>query len=219
MENQELESKYVRSVKWSIGYIVIYCILCLGVNFYVTDQVLKVCSICGGLYLFIMNFFVKYKREYLFINGIISAFAVLFLGILFARSTDFVGVIQIGVVISVVDVLSFTKYGKHTVNAKAMSDVKFVSKLIVYGKGKGDELVPTRGIGDHFYYAMWIGGIQHVSGHIGAYIMACLMIMVGVMIDSMIIGQLYKKETYKGFPATIIPFTCVAIVYGACYFM
>ena len=69
-------------------------------------------------------------------NGLLSAFAVLCLGVIIGKNLDFEGVLAIGAAISVTDILSFTKYGKHTMNARAMSNVHFMSKLIVYGEEK-----------------------------------------------------------------------------------
>ncbi|HKM33639.1 MAG TPA: hypothetical protein VJY54_02735 [Lachnospiraceae bacterium] len=86
-----------------------------------------------------------------------------------------------------------------------------MSKLIVYGKGKGNELIPTRGIGDYFYYAMWIADIWNVSNKLWSYVVAFMMIFLGTTIDYFIIGRISKKGDYKGFPATVIPFVCVAV--------
>lgn len=220
MEKEEdKQEKFVQAVKWSIIYMIIYCLLVLLAIYFAPDEVLAVVSILGGVYIIINAFFIKYKRERLFVNGLISALAVLCLGVLVGENIDLEGIIALGAAISVMDVLSFTKYGKHTVNAKAMSNVHFMSKLIVYGKGKGTILIPTRGIGDYFYYAMWIAGIWNVSNELWAYIVAAVMIFLGTMIDYFFIGRLSQREDYKGFPATVIPFLCVAVWYGVLYYL
>ena len=73
------------------------------------------------------TYFIKYKRERLFINGLISAFAVLCLGVFIGKSLKFDELLAIGAAISIMDILSFTKYGKRTINAKAMSNIHFMS--------------------------------------------------------------------------------------------
>ena len=57
-----------------------------------------------------------------------------------------------------------------------------------------------------------------MSTEFTSYIMAAVMIFIGTAIDYLIIAHLYKKDKYKGFPATVIPFICVAIWYGVLYF-
>lgn len=137
MEKEEdKQEKFVRAVKCSIIYMIIYCLLVLLAIYFAPDKVLAVVGILGGVYMIINAFFIKYKRERLFVNGLIFALAVLCLGVMVGESIDLEGIIALGAAISVMDVLSFTRYGKHTVNAKAMSNVHFMSKLIVYGKGK-----------------------------------------------------------------------------------
>ena len=158
------------------------------------------------------------QREWLFINGLISAFTVLCLGILIGKGIDLEGILALGVAISFVDILSFTKYGKHTMNARAMSNIHFMSKLIVYGKEKNEVLVPTCGIGDYLYYAMWITGVHTVSESCYAYFLAAVMILLGSSIHYAIIAKLYQKENYKGFPETVFPFLCIAILYSVLYF-
>lgn len=220
MENAEnTKEKFSRAVKCSIVYMVIYCLLTLLAIYYAPDILLAGVGIIGGIYIFINSFFIKYKRERLFVNGLILALTVLCLGVLVGESIDLEGILSLGAAISVIDILSFTRFGKSTINAKAMSNVHFMSKLIVYGKGKGDILIPTRGIGDYFYYAMWIAGIWNVSNRLWAYVTAAGMIFLGTTIEYFIIARLSRREGYKGFPATVIPFICVAAWYGVLYWI
>ena len=214
-----VKDKLIHAIIWSVSYIVLYGILTIIGNLFFTDKLIVMCGLAGGIYILINAFFIKYKRERLFINGLISAFTVLCLGILFGKNLDFEGILAIGAAISLIDILSFTKYGKHTMNAKAMSNVHFMSKLIVYGKEKNDVLIPTCGIGDYLYYSMWISGIHTVSDLIYAYILAAIMILLGSGIHYAIIMKLCQRENYKGFPGTIFPFLCIAILYVTLYFL
>ena len=212
------KERLIHSILWSASYIVLYGILTVIGNFCFSDVLLTVCGVTGGIYIFINAFFIKYKRERLFVNGLLFAFTVLCLGVLLGKSLDLEGIISMGIAISLIDALSFTKHGKYTVNAKAMSNTNFMSKLIVYGKEKNDVLIPTCGIGDYFYYAMWISGIHTVSDSVYAYLLAACMILLGSCIHYAIIVKLSRRENYKGFPGTIFPFLCVAILYAVLYF-
>lgn len=213
------KDKLKHAIIWSASYIVLYGILTIIGNLFFADTLIIICSLAGGLYILINAFFIKYKRERLFINGLISAFTVLCLGIFFGKNLDFEGILAIGAAMSIIDILSFTKYGKHTMNARAMSNVHFMSKLIVYGKEKNDVLIPTCGIGDYLYYAMWISGIHTVSDSIYAYILAAIMILLGSGIHYAIIMKLCQRENYKGFPGTIFPFLCIAMLYVTLFFL
>lgn len=214
-----VKDKLIHAIIWSVSYIVLYGILTIIGNLFFTDKLIVMCGLAGGIYILINAFFIKYKRERLFINGLISAFAVLCLGILFGKNLDFEGILAIGAAMSIIDILSFTKYGKHTMNARAMSNVHFMSKLIVYGKEKNDVLIPTCGIGDYLYYSMWISGIHTVSDSIYAYILVAIMILLGSGIHYAIIMKLCQRENYKGFPGTVFPFLCIAILYVTLYFL
>lgn len=215
----EKQTRYIQGVKWSIFYMIIYSIFTILFN-YIEPKILKITlGTIGLIFVVIYAFCIKYKKERLFLFGLISMFAVMHIGIALGSLLKIESIITIGVTISIMDVLSFTKYGKNTPNAKAMSNINFMSKLIVYGKTKNNALIPTRGLGDYLYYALWIAGIYTVSDKLWAYAVAALLIFIGALADCIIIGFMYKKESYKGFPATIIPFSLVSILYGILYFM
>lgn len=161
------KDKLIHAISWSVGYLIVYGVLTVIGNFLLSDRLLIICGLIGGLYVLIHAFFIKYKRERLFVNGLLSAFAVMCLGVL---------------------------------------------------AGKNDVLVPTCGIGDYFYYALWISGIHTVSDSIYAYFSAVCMILLGSCIHYAIIMRLCQRENYKGFPGTVFPFLCIAIQYFVLYF-
>ncbi|EHJ01157.1 hypothetical protein CDLVIII_4654 [Clostridium sp. DL-VIII] len=216
---EEKEIRYKQGVKWSIFYIIIYSLFTISLM-YIEPKIFKiVLGIVGLIFIVVYTFTIRYNKERLFVLGLISMFAVMHMGIAFGSVIDIETVIAIGIAVSIMDVLSFTKYGKNTANAKAMSNIQFVSKLIVYGKTRNNELIPTCGLGDYLYYAIWIVGIHNVSDKLWAYAIASLLIFIGTLVDSIIIGYIYKKDNYNGFPATIIPFSLVSIFYGFLYFL
>lgn len=119
-------------------------------------------------------------------------------------------VIGMGISISIVDVLSFTRYGNKTANAKVMSKPKYLYKLMVYGKGKGDTLYPTYGLGDCFYYSLWISGLSENTNEM---LLLGLAVLIGNVINMLIVQKIHTKSDYKGIPATAIPFICVMVCY------
>lgn len=216
---EEKQIRYRQGVKWSIFYMIIYLIFTI-LLMYIEPKIFKIgLGIIGIIFIVVYAFAIKYKKERLFLFGLISMFAVMHIGIAIGSFLDIESVIAIGISVSIMDVLSFTKYGKNTANAKAMSNIEFMSKLIVYGKKRSNELIPTRGLGDYLYYAIWIVGIHNVSDKLWAYAIASLLIFIGTLVDCVIIGYMYKKDNYKGFPATIIPFSLISIFYGILYFV
>lgn len=204
-----MDDKIKKAYIWSIIYLLLEFLVIYIFKFILSDKFLYI-GIIGIIYILINLFFIKYKRERLFINGILSFITVIFIGILLGNDLALEEIIGIGVAISIVDVLSFTKYGKNTLNAKAMSNINFMSKLIVYGKGKKDKLYPTCGIGDYLYFSLWISGL---SKNVSIFIFFCIAILVGNLINNFIVYKLHNNKNYKGIPATIIPFICIMISY------
>jgi hypothetical protein len=123
----------------------------------------------------------------------------------------------IGIVVSIQDVLSFTKFGKWTTNARTMSNTNFMAKLILYFKSiKDGHLIPIKGMGDFLFYSIWISKIYYYKSNILYVLIAFAAVFIGTLIDYVIISKIYMKENYKGFPATIIPFICLLPIYIIC---
>ena len=62
------KDKLIHAIIWSASYIVLYGILTIVGNLFFTDTLIIICGLAGGLYILINAFFIKYKRERLFIN-------------------------------------------------------------------------------------------------------------------------------------------------------
>ena len=216
--NQE-DEKYKKSVIWSCAYMVLFAMLGILLIYGVSEKILIGVSIVGIIFIIINSFIVKYNRARLFINGLIQFVAVITLGVWVGKSIQLSEVVGMGAAISIMDILSFTRYGKHTTNAKAMSNIQFMSKLIVYGTGKGDTLYPTRGLGDFCYYSIWLAGIGSLGKGVIGYVVISMAIFIGTLCDCIIVNYLRKKETYKGFPATVIPYILVMLCYAYYYWI
>lgn len=204
-----MEDKLLKSYIWSGIYLIIELVLIYLFKFVLSEKFLYL-GIAGLIYMIVNLFFIKYKRERLFINGIIFFITSVLLGILIGRDLKAEEVVAIGAAISIIDGLSFTKFGKRTANAKAMSNINFMSKMIVYGKGKKEKLYPTCGIGDYLYFSIWLSGL---SKNISMLVFLGIGLFIGNIINKIIIYRIHIKDNYKGIPATIIPFICTMICY------
>ena len=176
-------------------------------------------GVSGAVYILFNLFFVKYKRERLFINGIMGALSVMFLGSWFGQQLDVESTITIGAAVTAMDIISFTGIGKRTVNAKAMANKSVAARLFVYGIEKNDVLIPTCGFGDYLYYAIWISGIHAVSDSMQTYIFTAFMILMGIIIQSVVVKKLSVRDNFKGFPGTVFPFLGTVLAYLTVYYL
>ena len=142
----------------------------------------------------------------------------MFAGIWLGKQLDLESTISIGVVVTTMDIISFTKIGKRTVNAKAMSNKTVAAKLFVYGLDKNDVLIPTCGFGDYLYYAMWISGTHALSSFGMSYVFVAFLVCVGTIIQSITVKVLAKRDGFKGFPGTVFPFLCTVLAYLLLYY-
>lgn len=97
-----------KAIFWQILYIVIYGFCAVIINIYFTDVILFAFGIVGVVYILFSLFFIKYKRERLFINGIIGLWSVLFLGSWFGKQLELESTISIAAMVTVMDIVSFT---------------------------------------------------------------------------------------------------------------
>jgi len=154
------------------------------------------------------------NKDHLFISGIICMLSVLSCGIFIGRVIPIASALAIGFSVAIVDVLSFTKKGKNTTNAKIMNNKEFMYKLIVYGISFKDKSpVPTKGLGDFIYYAVLLSALFSFSKSSNILLLGTLLCFTGCALNWIIIPFIYKKSWYRGFPATIIPFALLLPLY------
>lgn len=206
-----MDSKIKKTYLWWIAYLLIEILLIYILKYKVSK---KICwlGLAGLLYIYVNVLFREYKREQLFVNGIVSYVSVVLTGLLLGNLLSPTIILILGMVASVTDILSFTKYGQNTANAKAMAEPKYLYRLMVYGKGKGEELYPTCGIGDYLYFAMWIGGLCE---NIKMLWLLGMGVLIGNMMNMFFAHILRTKSGYKGIPAVPLPFICVMVLYCA----
>ncbi len=115
----------------------------------------------------------------------------------------------IGMILSIafMDVLSFTKRGKNTLNAKLIGNINTMTRLSICLPIPGNPgLQQIIGVGDLLYYSI-ITMFYLKSGGRSAGLHAAMLILIGQLVNIIAIQVLKRvqKEHYKGFPATLFP--------------
>ncbi|SHK73211.1 hypothetical protein SAMN02745163_04362 [Clostridium cavendishii DSM 21758] len=206
----ELKGKLIESIIHSI----LIMIVSLGVMYLIIKNSssvvwLLIPSIIGVVFL-IMYIKKPYEKDYLIMYSWICMICVLFIGTLIGRLIPVTSAISMGIMLSIFDILSFTKRGSKTTNAKVMSNKKLMAKLIVYGMSlENRNAVPTKGLGDFLFYTILLSSIYKVSNNSMYLFYGVCLIFLGCVINWIIVCFIYNKKWYKGFPATFIPFISV----------
>lgn len=195
----------IHIVIWAIG---IYTIL-TSLNNDIVYNSLGLLSII--IFIFIITRKVVYQHVIVY-SWICLACATA-CGIMFGRFINIEILLLMMIYVCAIDVLSFTRYGKKTTNAKLMNSNKWLPRLLVYGRSfKTGKPVATKGFGDYLNYSIAFATIHTTYGkYIG--LCAIIAIIFGVVINLVIINEIYKYTWYKGFPATIGPLgLCIILV-------
>ncbi|PPK48612.1 hypothetical protein [Clostridium algidicarnis] len=151
-----------------------------------------------------------YKKEYLVINSWLCMIFIIFIGSLIGKFIPLSTLIVLSIGIPIVDIISFTKAGSKTANAKVMANKNSMAKLIVYGKSfKNNNPIPTKGLGDFLFYTILLSGIYKLSSDFNFILYGAGLIFLGCTINWIIVCFIYNKKWYKGFPATFIPLISV----------
>ncbi|HEX3078363.1 MAG TPA: hypothetical protein VHQ24_16015 [Lachnospiraceae bacterium] len=149
-------------------------------------------------------------------NNIINLFApnVIAYFILFyiAKSKEFIfGYI---VAVAAMDVFSFTKAGKQSLNRKLIGNTNSLARLsICLPVPRKPGLQPIIGVGDILYYTI-ITMFCIYSKNVTAGLYAAIIVLIGQLVNTVSTSILIRvqKEHYKGFPATLFPGLFIFIV-------
>lgn len=156
------------------------------------------------------------SKKLLYINNLLLLVAPLcftyFITYIFIHEvSSFIGMIA-GV--AIMDVFSFTRSGRNTLNAKLSSNVNSLARLSVcLPVSKKPGLQPVIGAGDLTYYS-FITMFSLKTGGTAAGLIAITIILIGQLVNIILIAIMKKKHYTKGFPATLFPglFIIVAII-------
>lgn len=207
---ERLKESILHSIIISILALILLTVFILKI---INNVLLLITTIIGMIYVLI---YVKkpFNKNHLIISGFICLLTVLLFGILIGRYISITSAIAIGISVGIVDVLSFTKKGKNTTNAKVMGNKPLMYKLIVYGISFKDKSpVPTKGLGDFMYYAILLSTLFQFTKSNTILFLGILFCFLGCAINWIIIHFIYKRPWYRGFPATIIPFIFLLPLY------
>lgn len=103
------------------------------------------------------------------------------------------------------DVFSFTKRGKNTMNAKLMNNTSALPRLsICLPVPKKPGLQPIIGIGDLNFYSVMTLFALNINGFSSFYIVT-LLLVTGQLLNILVISLIKNKTWYRGFPATLFP--------------
>jgi hypothetical protein len=105
----------------------------------------------------------------------------------------------------VMDVFSFTKRGRFTLNARLMEHTNTAVRLSVCLPVPGKRgLIPVIGTGDLVFYSLLtIVPLQSVNR--AGPLFAVLPVLAGQLLNLAIIAALKNRAGFKGFPATLMP--------------
>lgn len=207
---ERLKESILHSIIISILALILLTVFILKIT---NNFLLLIATIIGIIYILI---YVKkpFNKNHLIIGGFICLLTVLLAGTLIGRYISTASAVAIGISVGIVDVLSFTKKGKNTTNAKVMRNKPLMYKLIVYGISFKDKSpVPTKGLGDFMYYAIILSTLFQFTKSTTILSLGMFLCFLGCAINWVIIPFIYKKSWYKGFPATIIPFIFLLALY------
>jgi hypothetical protein len=158
----------------------------------------------------------KLSKKTLYLNNILNILAAnliaYFLIGYLMKSQDTITGLIIGVV--GMDVFSFTKRGKNTLNAKLAGNINTLARLSICLPIPGHPgLQQIIGIGDLLYYSIitmyYINAYGMLTG-----LKAGMIILFGQIVNIISTEVLKKiqKEQYKGFPATLFPGLVIILV-------
>jgi hypothetical protein len=145
------------------------------------------------------------SKKVLYQLNVLNLFGAAMLGsvLSFIVSKDtMIGIIYGAVIM---DVLSFTRYGKNTLNAKLSERTYTLTRLsICLPVLKKQGLHPIIGVGDLVFYSLLMAfAIKATLG--SGWLVAILLILAGQMVNILFISMFIHKTWYRGFPATLFP--------------
>jgi hypothetical protein len=212
--NEKQKNNFLWEYLYIIGLTIIIGILALLFFRIPTQFVLVILSIT------IFGEFIVWKKplskKLLYINDLLLLCAPLCISFIitfiFIHTTDsFVGIVA-GV--AIIDVFSFTRSGRNTLNAKLSSNINTLARLSVcLPVPKKPGLQPVIGVGDLNYYSL-ITMFSLKTGGLTAGLIAVFIIITGQIVNIIFIAIMKKKLWMKGFPATLFPglFIILAVI-------
>ncbi len=119
--------------------------------------------------------------------------------------SDQVRLVSFLIPMAVIDLVSFTRFGKWTFNRKLMENNTVVKRLSVCLPVPGfSGLYPMTGIGDVFCFSLIVGATVKIWG-IEAVWIAVVAILAGQVLNVIVMLTIKGRSWYRGIPATTLP--------------
>ena len=115
------------------------------------------------------------------------------------------GLITFLIGFSVMDLISFTRFGKWTPNRKLMESGSLLRRLSVSLPYPGfPKLYPIVGVGDIFCFALIAGAALQIWG-VSFLWVAIVSVGVGQVLNVAFMALFRNRSWYRGLPATVLP--------------
>ena len=196
-----------------IIHIIIWAIVIYAALTFLHNDIIYIILCLLSIIVFIIIITRKDTYKHLIVYSWICLGCVLVCGAAIGRFITIEILLILMIYVCTIDVFSFTRRGKNTMNAKLMSSNKWLPRLLVYGRSsKTGKPVVTKGFGDYYNYSIAFTAIYTAYGKTIGF-GAIIAIILGVIINLIIINRIYKYTWYKGFPATIGPLgLCIILI-------
>ena len=202
------ESKKI-NLYWEYLYmLVLTAIICLlPLLYYQAPVSVMLITLLLALIIIIIIWRRSLSKRLLYFLDLLNIFvagSLAFLVMLILRNTPNT-IITLITFIVLYDVYSFTKRGKHTLNAKLISQASTLVRLSICLPVPGKPgLQPIIGIGDLYFYSVMALFALDTYGTM-SYSKVVIILIAGQLGNILIISLIKNKSWYKGFPATLFP--------------
>lgn len=194
------------SLPWGYLYILVITLVTCILSFLSSRLQVKTAL---AAFLIVLIFIIplwkkQLSKKTLYLLDILNLSAALLIGRLITYYDSADTIIGIICGVSVIDVISFTKAGKNTLNAKLVGKTNTLARLsICLPIPKKEGLYPIIGIGDLVYYSVII--MYSVKSDVLNSMTVFFLVITGQLTNTFFISVLKRKHWHKGFPATLFP--------------
>ena len=153
------------------------------------------------------------RKSVLYVHSILNLLGGAFVGVIVASwLSGLSGLITFLVSFSAMDLISFTKFGKWTLNRKLMGNGPLLKRLSVSLPYPGfPDLYPIIGVGDIFCFALIAGGALQIWRASFLWI-AIVAVGVGQVLNVALVVLFRNRSWYRGLPATVFPVLIFVLV-------
>lgn len=151
----DFRARYKEASIHMIIHIVIWAIVIYAVLTFLNKDIVYIVLGLLSIIAFIFMITREVASQHMIVYSWICLVCVMASGVAVGRFNYIKIILPMIVYVCIIDVLSFTRFGKKTANAKLMNNNKWLPRLIVYGRSfKTGKPVATKGFGDYLWYSI-----------------------------------------------------------------